>query len=482
LQNTADNLGYAPPRLIIAGLRGASGKTILSIGLISQWRHTGHRIAPFKKGPDFIDPGWLTLAAGSTCHNLDPFLMTENQILRSFLTHSRGAHASLIEGNRGLFDGLDVEGSCSTAELAKLLNTPVVLVVDVTMATRTVAAVVKGCQAFDSDLHFVGVVLNRVGGTRQKNLIRDAVERYCGLAVVGAVPKLAGDIFPERHMGLVPHQERDHALHAISWARKIAADHLDSQAIWDAAARAPMLPIADEDVGPATPLGDPVPSPRIGILRDRSFWFYYPENLEQLRHLGAELVEMDALTQTVLPPLDALYIGGGFPETQAVELSANESFRNLLRMEIDRGLPVYAECGGFMYLGERLLVEGKGYPMVGALPVEFILYRKPQGHGYTVMSVDQPNPYFQTGEILRGHEFHYSKAVVTQREGILFVFRVTRGQGIEDGWDGICKNNVLGTYSHVHAAGKPGWAKGLVQAALAYQKKTQMGKNSEKNI
>jgi len=470
------------PRLLIAGLRGASGKTILSVGLISAWRNMGHRVAPFKKGPDFIDPGWLSLAAGSPCYNLDSFLMTEEQILQSFVTHSEGAHISLIEGNRGLFDGLDVDGSYSTAELAKILHTPVILVVDVTMATRTVAAVVKGCQAFDRDVPLAGIVLNRVAGPRQQNLVRSAIEKYCGLPVVGAVPKLASDVFPERHMGLVPHQEREHAMQAISWARQIAAEHLDTKAIREVAGRAPALePPRKQEWEPA-PLPDQQISPRVGIIRDRSFWFYYPENLTELERLGAELVAIDAINQKDLPPLDALYIGGGFPETQAQELAENEAFRKRLLEEIEKGLPVYAECGGFMYLGERLVVDGKRYPMVGALPAEFILDKKPQGHGYTVMSVDQPNPYFRTGDILKGHEFHYSKPLLTHRDGVCFVFKVSRGKGIESGWDGICRKNVLATYTHIHAAGKPGWAEGLFQAALDHQKKRQEMKKSKKNI
>jgi cobyrinic acid a,c-diamide synthase len=482
LNSISDNMLHSPPRLVIAGLRGASGKTMLSIGLISQWRRMGYRVAPFKKGPDFIDPGWLTLAAGSSCHNLDPFLMTEDQILESFLTHSQGARLSLIEGNRGLFDGLDVDGSFSTAELAKMLHTPVILIVDVTMATRTVAAIVKGCQAFDPGLPIAGIVLNRVAGARQQSLIGHAIEKYCGLAVVGAVPKLSQDIFPERHMGLVPHQERDHANRAISWARRIAKDHLDMETIWDAAGRAPALERSIEKVKPKPGPADRLPSPKIGIIRDRSFWFYYPENLEHLQRLGAQLVEIDALNQTELPPLDGLYIGGGFPETQARKLAENELFRKLLQREIEKGLPVYAECGGFMYLGERLLVDGVAYPMVGALPVEFILDKKPQGHGYTVLSVDRPNPYFRPGDTLKGHEFHYSKASLTHRNGVRFVFKVRRGGGIEEGWDGICRKNVLATYSHVHAGGKPDWAEGLVRAARAYQKNARGREKSKKNI
>ena len=192
----------------------------MSIGLLAAWKEAGHEVAPFKKGPDFIDAGWLSFAAGRQCYNLDPFLMNETQILDSFLSHSMGADVSLIEGNRGLFDGLDLEGCSSTAQLARWLNAPVLIVVDATMATRTVAAVVKGCQVFDPDVRVVGVVLNRVAGSRQETLIRQAIERYCDLPVLGAIPKLKMDFLPERHMGLVPHLERDQSRQAVEWAKK----------------------------------------------------------------------------------------------------------------------------------------------------------------------------------------------------------------------------------------------------------------------
>ena len=459
------------PRIIIAALRGGAGKTMLSLGLTSAWHKKGYRVAPFKKGPDFIDAGWLTFAADRSCYNLDPFLMEDEQILESFISHSHQADLSLIEGNRGLYDGLDLEGRCSTAELAKTLKTPVLIVLDVTMTTRTMAAVLTGCQVFDPDLNIAGVILNRVAGSRQEALIRAAVEKYCGIPVVGSVPKLKEDPFPERHMGLIPFQERDHAEKAVSWARKTVKENLDLDKIRKMARMVEDLGthIKKKEPKCKTITGHDVP--RIGFIRDRSFWFYYPENLKQLEHLGAVLVEIDAISDPGLPTLDALYIGGGFPETQAQPLADNKSFRNSLREKIEHGLPVYAECGGFMYLGQNLLVNHKTYPMVGALPVEFILQKKPQGHGYTILEVDRSNPYYPVGETLKGHEFHYSKAVLTGKGGVDFAFEVRRGNGIDGLKDGILKKNVLATYTHIHAAGTPVWAKNLFRAACDYRKK-----------
>jgi cobyrinic acid a,c-diamide synthase len=471
------------PRITISALKGGAGKTILSLGLTSAWRMKGQRVAVFKKGPDFIDSGWHAFASGLPCYNLDPFLMTDREIRRSFMTHTIEASVSLIEGNRGLFDGADLEGCCSTAELSKMLRSPVVLVVDVTMATRTVAALVMGCQRFDLDLSVAAVILNRVAGSRQESLVRSAVERYCSLPVVGSVPKLKGNRFPERHMGLVPHLERTFAEKAVQWARGVAEQYLDLEALWKIAREATPLEEDSEQMAQGIPQGLGARSPRIGVIRDSSFWFYYPENLEQLQRLGATVMEIDSMADKALPELDALYIGGGFPEMQAKALADNAGFRESLRQGIEEGLPVYAECGGLMYLGETLVVGERHYPMVGAFPLAFILEEKPQGHGYTVLEATEPNPYFRVGEVLKGHEFHYSRAVIHGSEPIHTAFRVLRGHGLDGNRDGLCKKNLLATYTHLHAGGNSLWGMSLFQAALssARQKARNFSDGPEKN-
>jgi cobyrinic acid a,c-diamide synthase len=467
---------FRQPRIVIAALKGGGGKTILSLGLVAAWREKGLKISPFKKGPDFIDAGWLAFASGRPCYNLDPFLMTREQVLESFILNSADTDLSLVEGNRGLYDGLDVEGLCSTAEVAKLIKSPVLIVVDVTMTTRTIAALIKGCQTFDPELNISGVILNRVAGIRQETLIRAAIEKYCGIPVVGSVPRLKGNTFPERHMGLVPYQERDSAEKAVSWARTAVEQNIEMDEIWRIARNAEAIDQTHkayeiyEIIKDTQIFADSAPL-RIGYISDRSFWFYYPENLEALRRIGALLVKIDALSHKELPRIDALYIGGGFPETQADALSKNESFRCSLKYEIEKGLPVYAECGGFMYLGKSLLVDGKTYPMVGSLPFEFILRKRPQGHGYTVLEVTRPNPYYPVGAVLKGHEFHYSQAVLTGKTDIDTVFKVKRGHGVDGEVDGICMKNLLATYTHIHARGNRFWAKGLVNAARNYQRK-----------
>jgi cobyrinic acid a,c-diamide synthase len=483
-------MAYPPAESIcIAALKGGSGKTVLSVGMIAAWHDQGLKVASFKKGPDFIDAGWHSFAAGSPCRNLDSFMMTPGRIKELFYQYAAGTDMAIVEGNRGLYDGLDAEGRCSTAELAKLLHLPIILIVDVTMVTRTVAAIVKGCQVFDPDIEIKGVILNRVAGTRQEKLIKETVEHYCGIPVVGAVPKLKNDPFPERHMGLVPHQEQRSATEAVAWAKNIAFEYLDLKRIGKIASEAShnlsdiFISSFDERDAAGFPenpdQGDPcIPAPtsssadqvRIGVIRDSVFWFYYPENLEALVKAGASLVELDSTADKTLPPLDGLYIGGGFPETQAELLSSNTSFLESLKTSAECGLPIYAECGGFMYLGGGLHVGGRFYPMAGVFPVDFILKKKPKGHGYTVLETEAENLYFSPGDIIKGHEFHYSEPILTARKDVTFAFNVHRGHGIDGNKDGMCFKSVLGVYTHIHAAGAPGWAEAVVRAALSFKR------------
>jgi cobyrinic acid a,c-diamide synthase len=451
------------PRLLLAALRGGAGKTTLTLGLLAAWRGQGRRLVPFKKGPDYIDPAWHALAAGCPSHNLDPFLMEGDQILALVGCHAAQADALLIEGNRGLYDGLDPQGTYSTAELAKFLATPVVLVVDCTMRTRTTAALVLGCQHFDPEVPIRGVILNQIARPRHEDIIRNAIERYCSIPVLGAVPRLKCEVFPERHMGLVPPQEHAKAMRAVSTARDLAQRYLDLEGLWQLAASAPALPRAAD----APVMQKPAEPVTIGIVRDSAFQFYYPENLEALRAEGAVLVEVSALDDPVLPiQLDALYIGGGFPETHAKQLSDNLSFRNSVKAAARAGLPIYAECGGLMYLGEHIQVGEQKFPMVGLFPHDFIMGKRPQAHGYTILEVAGDNPFFPRGTILKGHEFHYSQMAPEPEAEAALAFRVTRGTGMGGSREGLLYQNVLATYTHLHALGSRGWAAGLVRRAV----------------
>ena len=486
--------GKFAPRVLIAALRGGSGKTILSIGLIAAWKKRNMSVAPFKKGPDYIDTGWLALAANRPCYNLDTFLLASPQIVQSFLIHTHPDDIAVIEGNRGLYDGIDLAGSTSTAELAKLLKTPVLLCVDCTKITRTMAAVIAGLVQFDPDVMIKGVVLNRVAGARHERILRDNIEHYCGIPVLGAIPKLKTQIFPERHMGLVPTPEHDWAGESIDTAAKVASDHIDLDAVYRRIQDLPALDTensrqgtgdreqkTDDSLRPKASArqadvrieiaGDEAERPQVGIIKDSAFQFYYPENIDALKLAGAEIVFISPLAQKTMPALDALYIGGGFPETHAQQLAENKSFRDALNAMAEDGLPIYAECGGLMYLGRELVLEENAYPMVGVLPLTFDFYPRPQGHGYTVVSVEGDNPYFEIGTQIRGHEFHYSRVLKWSGHEKDLVFRMQRGVGITKDKDGICYKNVLATYTHIHALGTPHWATALVRNATAYQHK-----------
>ncbi|MBW1982645.1 MAG: hydrogenobyrinic acid a,c-diamide synthase (glutamine-hydrolyzing) [Deltaproteobacteria bacterium] len=456
------------PRVVIAALRGGSGKTTLSLGLIASWRQRAGDIVPFKKGPDYIDAGWLALAAGRPCYNLDPYMMNGEQILDSFAHRSFGSYGAVIEGNRGLFDGMDEAGSCSTAEVAKLLQAPVLLVVDGTKITRTAAALVLGCLKLDPHLSIRGVILNRVAGSRHERMLRSTIEHYAGVPVVGAIPRLRDNAFPERHMGLMTALEHPDAREAILARIHVVERYLDVERVIGFAGEAPMLE-QPRSVSWKQSRTVACRQPVIGVIADSAFQFYYPENLEALQRCGARVIRISALQDRSVPKLDALYVGGGFPETHAAQLAANSGFRKSLKKVVHSGLPVYAECGGLMYLGRKLHLEGKTYPMVDVLPMDFELRKRPQAHGYTEMEVIAPNPFYPVGISLKGHEFHYSRVIHADPNKFSLVFRMRRGTGILDEMDGVCYKNVLATYSHVHAVGSPEWAEGLVQKALAFQ-------------
>lgn len=503
-----------PARLILAGLSGGAGKTILSLGLCRALVDLGLQVKPFKKGPDYIDAAWLSLAARRETSNLDPFMMPHEALVQLFLRESASVDFALIEGNRGLFDGKDTSGSCSTAELAKRLRAPVVLIINCTKMTRTVAALVLGCRTFEPKLNLAGVILNRTAGTRHKTILRQCIEQYTDVPVVGILPKIKPDPIPERHMGLVSDQECAEAEATLSHLATIARECLDIQALRTIAARATTTPLPDKldaklqdnclnfagcaDASAAT-LGvqqhnransqpvrtgcgqssglrmaqhtaPPEDSVRIGVVRDAALWFYYRENLAELRKHGAELVELSLLTPRVWPEIHGLYLGGGFPETQAEQLAQNESTRTMVHRHARRGLPIYAECGGFMYLGQSLICRETVYPMAGVFPVQTMLCAKPQGHGYTVAKVVQPNPFHPVGLEFTGHEFHYSKCVSPVPPEMSYALEMQRGTGIDQNKDGLIFRNTFACYTHLHALGVPTWAENFVVAARRFLK------------
>lgn len=465
-------MASSAPRIMIAGAGGDSGKTLVCLGLLARWRESLPSVRAFKKGPDFIDAAWLGWAAGSPGRNLDTFMMGEEVAARSFAEHACDG-INVIEGNRGLLDGLDARGAHSSAALARLLDCPVVLVVSPVKVTATAAAVVAGCRLLAPEVRIAGVVLNSIRGERHRQVVSRAIEELAGVPVLGALPRLEGGGLVSRHLGLVPPAEHRPAERMRRQLADLVADHLDLDRLLEIAREAPApAPI------PATGAPAPAPAPgaplagggraRVGYFNDSAFTFYYPENLEALRREGAELLPISALSDRRLPPLDALYIGGGFPETHTDELAANGELLAAVREAVAGGLPTYAECGGLMYLAESLEWARGTVRLAGALPLRVRLHESPQGHGYCVMRVDRPNPFLPVGTELRGHEFHYSR-ITAGGDGLATAYAVERGVGSLAGRDGIVRDNLLASYLHLHALGTPAWAPGLVAAAAAHR-------------
>jgi cobyrinic acid a,c-diamide synthase len=459
------------PRLVIAAPQGRSGKTTLTLGLCAAFRGGGLAVQPYKKGPDYIDPSWLSEAAGIACRTLDSFFYERPQaLLQAFVRSTRAADLSIVEGNHGLFDSLDETGTGSTAAVARTLEAPILLVLNATRIGRSAAAIVHGCQTFEPGTNIAGVVLNNVAHSRHETRLRQAIEPHCGVPVVGAIPRDEKLTIPDRHLGLVPRAEEDTLLSAITACQGAIERYLDLDAVLKIARTAPGLySPAETEV--------PIPeSPRvkIGVMRDRAFTFYYPANLEALEVSGAELIFINTLQDTHLPTIDALYIGGGFPEMFMDELSANGSLRADIFQAIENDLPVYAECGGLMYLSQRIGWGEKSAEMVGALPCEIEMTDKPQGHGYVIARVENENPFFPPGTVLRGHEFHNSRLFsVSTGNSLVTAYRLSRGNGIGENRDGIVYRNVLASYTHLHSGGAPGWAAGLARRAREYQETRQ---------
>jgi cobyrinic acid a,c-diamide synthase len=441
-------------RMLISAAHKSSGKTMVSIGLCAALRKRRHAVQPFKKGPDYIDPMWLSMASGNACRNLDLYLMERDDIVATFTRHS--AEVNLVEGNKGLYDGLALDGSNSNAALAILLDLPVFLVIDARGMTRGIAPLILGYQAFDRDIHIAGVILNNLGGSRHEAKLRAVIEHYTDVQVVGAIHHDERLSIVERHLGLMPSNESHVAIAKISQIGDAIGEQVDLDKLLALSKREP-LNAPHKAAARTLHCGNKV---RIGIARDRAFGFYYADDLDALEAAGAELVPFDALRDTHLPEIDALYIGGGFPETCAAELEANGTLRAQIKQAIDNGMPAYAECGGLMYLSRSIEYQGRTYQMVGAIPGDVKMHEKPIGRGYVHLKEDEPHPWPRPNapaKQIKAHEFHYSSLENLPHDS-QFAYHVTRGHGINGQQDGLVLNNLLASYTHLRTIGSCYWA------------------------
>lgn len=455
-------------RFLVSAAHKSSGKTTITVGLCAALSAQGLIVQPFKKGPDYIDPMWLSQASGRECFNLDPFLMTPEQITSCFVRHAAGADISIVEGNKGLYDGLALDGSNSNAALAQLLNLPVVLVLDARGMTRGIAPLILGYQAFDSRIQIAGVILNQLGGARHETKLRAVIEHYTDVQVLGAIahdPRLA---VVERHLGLMPNHELDDAAQRVRAMGELIAAQIDLSRVLQLAAGAAPLPSAPTAMVSQPPLQQQ--HVRIGLARDKAFGFYYPDDLMALESAGAKIVPFDTLKDTALPDVDGLFIGGGFPEMYMPDLQANVTMRESIRAAIEAGLPVYAECGGLMYLARKLRWRESSYNMVGALPADVVMHDHPVGRGYVELQTTANAPWPVNADgvqaSLRGHEFHYS-SVENLAPDLKFAYRVLRGHGIDGKHDGIVYRNVLASYAHLRSGAGTDWVQHFVSFVRA---------------
>lgn len=461
---------YQVPRLVVGAIQGRSGKTTFTIGLLRALRERGFLTQSFKKGPDYIDPSWSTFASGVPCRNLDAVMMSKEQIVHSMCVHTKQSDIAIVEGAMGIFDGLDVQGSNSTAELAYLLQAPVILVVSGQRITRSVAALVNGVVHFDPRIRVAGVVLNQVARPRHLNIMTKSIETYCDVPVLGALPKTKDIEIPDRHLGLIPATEQEALQTRVNRLGALISENVDIDKLIGIAKTAPAL----EDKVTPIEIKNTDEAIQIGVFKDSAFSFYYPENIEALKDNGATIVEINAIQDVMPEGLSGLYIGGGFPEVLAEELEANVQLREAVKKSAEAGMPIYAECGGLMYLAEEIVSENNHYKMAGVFPCHIEMEKKPVGHGYSVQTATENNPYFPVGMRVLGHEFHHSKAHFHQEiSSSLLGFKTERGKGLLEvemqRYDGLLYKNTMASYHHFHALSSPLWGENFVDLAKQFK-------------
>ena len=432
-------------RLLISAAHKSSGKTTITLGLCAALHKNNFKVQPFKKGPDYIDPMWLALASGRSCYNLDFFTQTHDEITNLFDSKSNNANISIIEGNKGLSDGLDLDGSNSSAALAKLLKTPVIMVIDTQGITRSVAPLLLGFQKFEPDVNIAGVILNKVGGNRHEEKLRRVLQEYTDIPVLGAIQRDPSLEIVERHLGLIPSNETASAHLLIKNISENISKQIDIEQLKNIAAT-----VDKHDIAPGMDTKK-ISGLTIGILRDEAFGFYYQDDLEAFEQAGAKLVFIDAINDKQIAPIDGLFIGGGFPESRMKQLEDNTELRALLKDKINKGLPVYAECGGLMYLSNGIHWHGEYSEMLGVIDASSVMHDRPVGRGYVYLKKNEKHPWINDNikQDLQqpAHEFHYSELKFNSNK-YNFGFDVIRGKGITNRQDGFIKNNIIATYAH----------------------------------
>ncbi len=437
-----------PSSFYLSAAHKSSGKTVVSLGLCATFKQQSLKVQAFKKGPDYIDPIWLAQASGNPCYNLDFYNMADDEIVRLYNNQSANSDLTIIEGNKGLFDGMSVTGGDANADLAKLLNIPVVLVIDSTGITRGVAPLLSGYQAFDKNVDIAGVILNKVASERHESKLIQAIEYYTDIPVLGYVRRSKTLVIDERHLGLMPANETPQSQTFINKVASIIADQVDLNALMNLNCIKLNKRIINSNTTKE--------KITVAIAKDSAFGFYYQDDLDKFESLGAGIKYFDTLKDNNLPACDGLFIGGGFPEMQLKALNANQSLLTDIKTKIEQGLPTYVECGGLMYLTNSITYNKQTYPMAGVIDADTHMTPTPIGRGYVELAPTDEHCWSGVSKHIYAHEFHYSK-LKKLNPNTRYAFKVLRGVGVNNEFDGIIKHNLLASYTHLRNVAGNAW-------------------------
>ena len=454
------------PRFVIAGTSSGVGKTTIATGITYALHRRGLKVQPYKCGPDYIDPGYLGLAAGGHCHNLDSWMLPEDNLKELFTYFSRGKDLALVEGVMGLFDGhRKPGGGGSTAKIAKIISAPVILVLNIAKMSESAAAMALGYCTYDPDVKISGIILNQVGSPTHLHSAKSAIEERCRIPVVGYLPKASNLTLPERHLGLVPAAERGSENSFLDELADLIERHIDLDLLLDLARQAPDFPLAENPV--LFPEDSLPPRCRIAVARDEAFNFYYEANIELLKVWGADIVNFSPISDSSLPAgTSGVYIGGGFPEVFLHELETNTPMKHSIRQAVASGIPVYAECGGLMYLSDSIAdFQGSRYEMVGLLPGCCEMQNKLQRLGYVKAAALRTTPIVEKGQEMRGHLFHWSRLDAPGESTA--AYQITDPKEQLEGFVLGPRDNLLASYLHLHFGSNPRLAQRFIESCAA---------------
>lgn len=441
---------------LITSTKKSSGKTIITIGLSALLREMKYKLSVFKKGPDYIDPLWISQASGCQCYNLDFNTMSNGEIKKLYMDKTKISNISIVEGNKGLFDGVSLDGSDSNAQLAKFLNLKTILVIDCAGITRGIAPLVNGYEQFDKNIKYKGIILNNIATDRHEGKIINALKEYTNLKVIGSVHKNSDLNIIEQHLGLEPSFLKSNTK-TIKNISSIIKSSIDYKYLVKGLKKKKMNTLAKR-----VTVSPDYSDIKLGVAFDNAFGFYYADDIDKIKSLGVKICYFNTIKNKKLPKVDALLIGGGFPELFASKLNFNKNMMESIKDFVEANKPVYAECGGLMYLAKSIKYNNKTIKMVGAIDGKVVMNSKPVGRGYVELAQHLRHPWPMESDIIRAHEFHYSNITLNKKINS-FAYKVKRGYGINGKYDGVLYKNLLATYSHLRDTNQSMWIKNYLQ-------------------